>query len=155
MKRAFTIIGFLYVSFAILTAYAALDRLKASPEEHILYGADAREVQPTPRDWQPMDYVDTPTYANVKGEYRVEVWVRTGPPCHWCIKWKRKELPKLKKAQVAVKIRDGSLEEPPKDLKTYPTIKVYRRSKCIRTFNGYTKAEKILEEVKTRVVLLR
>lgn len=102
-----------------------------------------------------MDYVDTPTYANVKGEYRIEVWVRSRPRCHWCDKWKSKELPKLKKAQVTVKIRDGSKEKRPKDVRMYPTIKVYRRTKCIKTFTGYTKAEEILKHVRTRVVLLR
>jgi hypothetical protein len=100
-----------------------------------------------------MDFIDSPTYANVKGEYRVEVWV--GPRCHWCTKWKNKELPKLQKKNVKVQIRDGSKEKRPRDVKKYPTIKVYRRSKCIKTFHGYTKAEDILKNVKTRVVLLR
>lgn len=153
MKRTFTIIGFLYVTYAILTAYAALDRLQANPPEDPALWHDAREVQPTPRDWQPMDFVDTPTYANVKEEYRIEAW--TIPGCHWCDKWKRKELPKLKKAGVIVKIRDATKEKKPKDVRSFPTFKVYRRTKCIKTYVGYTKSENLQEQVKVRVVLLR
>lgn len=102
-----------------------------------------------------MDFIDTPTYANVKGEYTIEVWVRTVPRCHWCDKWKKRELPKLKKKGVAVKIRDASREKKPKDVRMYPTVKVYRRTKCIKTLHGYQKAEEIMKHVKTRVVLLQ
>ena len=101
-----------------------------------------------------MDFIDTPTYANVKEEYRVEVWVRTSPRCHWCDKWKKRELPKLK-GKVKVVIRDASKEKRPKDITMYPSVKIYRRTKCIKTHKGYTKAEEILKQVKTRVVLLR
>ena len=103
-----------------------------------------------------MDYVDTPTYANIKGEYRVEVWI--GQRCHWCAKWKARELPKLKRAGVKVEIKETwriPRSQWPKDLRKFPCIKVYRRKISIKTYNGYEKAETILENVKHRVVLMR
>jgi len=154
--RLITMAGFAYVTYAILTAYTALASIEAAHPNGPDTWAQPKGLAQVDRAWQPMDYIDTPTYANVKNEYRVEVWV--GQRCHWCDKFKRRELPKLKKAGVRVEVKETwkvPRSERPKDLRVVPMIKVYRRSKCIKTFHGYEKAETILTHVKHRVVLMR
>lgn len=157
MKRnILTTLGFVYVTYAILTAYTALASIEASYTESPPTWAEPKGLAQVDGHYQPMDFIDTPTYANVKGEYRIEVWV--GRRCHWCDKFKKRELPKLEKSGVRVEIKETwkiPKSERPKDLRVVPTIKVYRRTKCIKTYHGYEKAETVLSNVKHKVVLLR
>lgn len=157
MKRLLTVLGFLYVSYAILTAYSALARIEAT-HQTCTYAADVPERGFPLRtsDRSPMDLVDEETFITIRDEYKIVLWVsKDCVPCH---KFREHELGKLKKSGTYVQIKDTDEEEPEKGQKevvSVPTIRVYRGKILVKEFVGYTSADDIMKVVKYRTVLLK
>lgn len=155
--KTLTLLGFLYVCYAVLTAYAALDRLEASyPPRTVTGQVHKRGLQQVDRDRRPMDLVNEEAFVGIRDEYRIIVWEKEG--CHWCEKFSKRELPKLKQAGTRVTIKWHGKDKPEEGqeaVRYFPTIRVYRKNILVKEFVGYTKAEDILKVVKYRVVLLR
>lgn len=155
--KLLTLLGFLYVSYAIATAHQALARFEAADPVNVIAGeVHKRQFQGTPSNRRPMDFVDEETYVGIRGEYRVVLWEKNN--CHWCTKFKRNELPTLREADVKVEIKTYGKDKPEegqKPVRLFPTIRVYRGNILVKEFVGYTDADEILKVVKYRTVLLK
>lgn len=155
-NKIITTLGFLYVAYAILTAYSALGRFEETHTPNTFAGqVQPRDLKQVSGNHQPMDLVDEETFVSVRGQYRVIIWHTDS--CIWCERFEKYELPKLEKEGTAIEIK-GPTDKPEKGqkkVKIYPTIRVYRGKILIKEFEGYTDADKILNAMRYRVVLLR
>lgn len=157
MKRLLTVLGFLYVSYALITAYSALARIEAHASP-VICGEDVvkRGYSEDDRPRSPLDLVNEETFVTITDEYKIVLWVSDDcVPCH---KFRENELGKLKKAGTYVQVRNADEEEPEKGQKevvSVPTIRVYRGKILVKEFVGYTSATDIMKVVKHRTVLLK
>jgi thiol-disulfide isomerase/thioredoxin len=143
-NRVFELVGFIYVCFAIITAYNAV----ASPEKinkKINREAKMESHPEVLRDPEPLDNPDTPEINRSK--YKVVVWVTDF--CIPCRAYKLTQIPALKKLGYKVVVKD--IEESD-DIEVAPTVVLY--------FNGLKLKQKtnwsvlnIEEYVKNRAKL--
>jgi hypothetical protein len=99
----------------------------------------------------PVDFVDEETTVDANDEFFIEIWVSKN--CKYCEQFKKSEIPKLKEAGLRYKELDIEIFPPPKDLKYVPTIKIIRKDKEIKTYVGFTKAEKIIDFIENNLKL--
>ena len=151
--RLFTIFGFLYVIFAFTTAYSALAPTETSVTNCSTSRVEVERLERTLFNSEPLDFVDETVNIDVSKEYSIDIWV--GNDCRYCEKFKKTELPKLKKAGIRYKILNTSKIRPPKDLKYIPTFKVYRGDKLMKTYVGYVKAETLIRFITKPVPLIK
>ena len=155
--KLITLLGFIYVTYALATAYAALDRIETTPPPSAISGeAQPRGHHEVHQSWRPMDFVDQETFADVRGRYRIVIWKKSG--CYWCDKFEKREVPKLKKSGTPLETKwygEDKPEEGQAKVKYFPTIRIYNGKILVKEFRGYTKADEILKHVKQRVILLK
>ena len=151
--KIFTVLGFLYVIFAFTTAYTALAPIETPTQSSTSARVEVDRLERTIFNSKPMDFVDETDTVNVSKEFFIEVWVSNN--CKYCEQFKKRELPKLKKAGARYKILNTTIFPPPKDVKYTPTIKIFRRDKLVKKFTGYVKAEKIIKIIDVSVPLLK
>lgn len=116
-RRIFELIGFAYVSFAIITAYSAVASVEKAPAKSHSR-AEAEASTQLLRDREPLDYPDTPEIDRSK--YKVIVW--TTDHCVPCRTYKITQIPILEKLGYEVVIKD--IEESD-DIEVAPTITLY------------------------------
>jgi thiol-disulfide isomerase/thioredoxin len=116
-RRVFELIGFVYVSFAIITAYSAVASTEKAPAKS---HSEAEVVSPAKllRDREPLDNPDTPKIDRSK--YKVIVW--TTDYCIPCRTYKLTQVPILEKLGYEVVIKD--IEESD-DIEVAPTVTLY------------------------------
>ena len=140
MKRLFTILGCLYVIFALTTAHVAMAPTQASltrdagPWVH----ADKTELVVLNNQRLP----GLADEANGRERYKVVVW--TIPGCSPCKRFKTEEVPALVSAGVEVEIINASVIKPDDSkIRSFPTIIVYHDGKEIAR-EQITTAKKLL-----------
>lgn len=151
--RLFTIFGFLYVIFAFTTAYSALAPTETSVTNCSTSRVEVERLERAIFNSESVDFVDETVNIDVSKEFFIRIWVSDN--CRYCEKFKKTELPKLKKAGIGYTILNASKIRPPKDIKYTPTFKVYRRDKLLKTYVGYVKAETLINLVKAPVPLIK
>lgn len=155
--KLLTILGFIYVTYALATAYAALDRIQtSSPQGTVTQEAQPRGYHEVYQSRGPMDLVDEKTFADVTDRYRIIIWKKSR--CYWCDKFEKREVPKLKKSGTPIETKWYGKDEPEEGqakVKRFPTVRIYSGKILVKEFRGYTKADEILKHIKQRVILLK
>ena len=147
--RLIKIAGALYVTFALLIAHAAL----ATAEAPVTLNADSGHVvvqaEPTLLDHQRLDNAGKKSQTS-RDKYRIEVW--TASWCGPCRRYKAIELPALLKAGFKVTVRDYDKDNPPKDVKSVPTVRIYYKGTYLQQ-KTYWRAKDIAKYVDNHLSL--
>lgn len=133
--RIISVLGGLYIAFALLTAYSALDTSTESVQRNSDQRVQLDEAQSLIRDNQRLVIPN-------KEAFEIQVW--TSRSCAPCQRFKKNEVPKLLEAELNVAIHDVNLKKPPKLVRFLPTIIVYKDGSVVKVFVGYTTAESIM-----------
>ena len=145
MKRLLNVITASYIAFALLVAHSALAPSQEAPARDADSGSVVVEAGPALCDYQRLvdDYPEPyepkpvePDPADIKPKtnkscYTVVVW--TADWCGPCQRWKRIELPALLKAGYKVTVKDYDTDDPPKSVKSVPTIMLYLKGNIIQS----------------------
>lgn len=144
--------GWCYVTYALLSAYCALNTLQASTTSVVRPRSYVQAVERVNGYDQRVDRPYSGTTVDISDEFFIEIW--SSDDCPYCRQFEKRELPKFKKAGVRYKVFNTEMFPPPGEVKVVPCIRVLRQDKLIKQFNGYVKAEKVLEYVTEEVKLL-
>lgn len=160
-SRLINVIAAIYICFAILAAHSSLVAAQATAAartDNQTYVATSTGLV---RDTQRLSESYEDSYFNVvvpvkpratKDAYTIVLW--TGDACSACAKYKKTELPALRKLGYRVVIKDyfKDKKERPKEVKMLPTIQLNYKGKPIE-FKIYWKAEDIDDFIEGRSAL--
>jgi len=149
MKRFLQIASFFYVTFALLIATQSLATLETSPTRNVSQRVLVEPTGPALFDSERLDNSGAKAESHRK-HYRIEVW--TASWCGPCRIYKAKELPALLKAGFSVKVLDYDKDNPPKDVKKVPTIRLYYKGTFIHQ-KTYWKAKDLTKYVDNHLSL--
>ena len=149
MKQLLTFAGFCYVSFALLIATQSLASLKATTARNTGQRILVDPAQPTLFDHERLDNSGKKAEID-KANYTVEVW--TASWCGPCRAYKRREVPALLKAGFKVKVLDYDRDNPPKEVKKVPTVRLYYKGTLLQS-KTYWKAKDIAKYVDNHLSL--
>lgn len=152
MKLASQIFGWVYVAYALLSAYVALDTLQAADPGYVTKRSYHETFTSLDGFGKRVDQPDEGTVVDISTEYFIEIWVTDD--CQYCDQFEERELPKIKKAGVRYKVFNTAMFPPPDEMKSAPCIRVFRQDMLIKQFNGFVKADKVLELLVTKARLL-
>jgi thiol-disulfide isomerase/thioredoxin len=85
-----------------------------------------------------------------RSKYTIEVW--TASWCGPCRRYKLVELPALLKTGCKVTVRDYDKDNPPKDVKKVPTVRVYFKGSFLRQ-EPYWRAKDVTEYIDNHLSL--
>lgn len=158
MKRQLLqLAGVLYVAFALVIAHSALVTTKASSSAS--FNNQSNVAAPERVVLHPERLYQSDSYFNIEVEvkpkttkdaYTVVVW--TGKFCSACAKYKKHEVPALRKLGYRVVFKDYFKDKVPKEVKMLPTIQLNYKGKPIE-YKVYWKAKDIDEFIEGRLTL--
>jgi len=146
MKHFFQIASILYVCSALFVFTQPLATSKAASQGDVNQRRLMEPTKQTVLNHQRLYNADQDERAN----YTIEVW--TASWCGPCRRYKATQVPALLKAGFTVKVLDYDKDNPPKDVKKVPTVRLYYKGTFIHQ-ETYWKANSLTKYVDNHLSL--
>lgn len=149
MNRFLQITSICYVVIALLVATHSMATLKKTYQRDASKRSVVEPTRSTLCNNQRLDN-DVETPEDRRANYTVEIW--TASWCGPCRRYKLTEVPALVKAGFKVIVRDYDKDNPPKEVKKVPSVRVYYKSTFLRQ-KTYWQAKDVIKYVDTHLSL--